>query len=250
MDADIRNERSIEQALASAYGAVNAVSLYVEHGRDTFHAVHVEAAQRLAAVARRAAVERLVHISGIGSDATSPSLYIRKRGEGENAVRNSFADVVVVRPAVMFGPDDAFLTTILGLVRRLPVYPMFGDGLTRLQPAYVDDVAAAVATLMQAPAGGPSVFECAGPRIYTYRQLLEVVAREAGATPMLLPVPFAMWHALAWCAEMLHSPPITRNQIELMQVDTVRSPGMPGFDELGLEPRSVEEVLATMVNKR
>ena len=116
VEADIHDERSVADALAGAYGVVNAVSLYVEHGQETFHSVHVESAQRVAAQARRAGVERLVHVSGIGADAASPSLYIRKRGEGELAVRAAFADAILIRPAVMFGPDDAFLTTILKLL--------------------------------------------------------------------------------------------------------------------------------------
>ena len=143
--ANIDDNRSVAEALAGAYGVVNAVSLYVEHGPETFHSVHVEAAQRIAVQADRAGVERLVHVSGIGADAASKSRYIRKRGEGEFAVRAAFADALFVRPAVMFGPDDAFLTTILKLLRQLPIYPMFGRGRTRLQPAYVEDVAEAVA---------------------------------------------------------------------------------------------------------
>src|SRR5438093_5014244 len=149
VEANIHDERSVADSLAGAYGVVNAVSLYVEHGKETFHSVHVESAQRVAAQARRAGVERLAHVSGIGSDAASPSLYIRKRGEGELAVRSAFADAMVIRPAVMFGPDDAFLTTILKLLGRLPIYPMFGRGLTKLQPAYVEDVAEAIATALQ-----------------------------------------------------------------------------------------------------
>ena len=145
LEANIQDERSVADALAGAYGVVNAVSLYVEHGLETFHSVHVESAQRVAAQAHRAGVERLVHVSGIGADAASPSRYIRKRGEGELAVRAAFNDALFVRPAVMFGPDDAFLTTILKLLRQLPIYPMFGRGRTRLQPAYVEDVAEAIA---------------------------------------------------------------------------------------------------------
>ncbi|TGU13187.1 complex I NDUFA9 subunit family protein, partial [bacterium M00.F.Ca.ET.156.01.1.1] len=128
VEADIHDERAIAHALAGAYGVVNAVSLYVEQGRETFHSVHVESARRVAAEAHRAGVERFAHVSGIGSDVASPSLYIRKRGEGEQAVRAAFADAIIIRPAVMFGPDDAFLTTILKLLRRLPIYPMFGRG--------------------------------------------------------------------------------------------------------------------------
>ena len=138
--ANIHDERSVADALAGAYGVVNAVSLYVEHGQETFHSVHVESAQRIAAQALRAGVDRLIHISGIGADTASQSQYIRKRGEGELAVRAAFGDALFVRPAVMFGPDDAFLTTILRLLRQLPIYPMFGRGLTRLQPADVEDV--------------------------------------------------------------------------------------------------------------
>jgi uncharacterized protein YbjT (DUF2867 family) len=108
--ADIHDQRAVADALAGAYGVVNAVSLYVERGRSTFHSVHVEAARGVAARAQRNGVERLVQVLGIGADAASPSLYIRKRGEGELAVRAAFADAILMRPAVMFGPDDAFLT--------------------------------------------------------------------------------------------------------------------------------------------
>jgi uncharacterized protein YbjT (DUF2867 family) len=122
--ADIHDDRSVADALAGAYSVVNAVSLYVEHGQETFHSVHVESAQRVAAQSLRASVDRLIHISGIGADAASQSRYIRKRGEGELGVQAAFVKALLIRPAVMFGPDDAFLTTILKLLRRLPVYPM------------------------------------------------------------------------------------------------------------------------------
>ena len=151
--ADVHDARSVADALADAYGVVNAVSLFVEQGRETFHSVHVEAAQRVAAQAQRAGVKRLVHVSGIGADPRSPSLYIRKRAEGELAVRKAFPDVLI-RPAVMFGPDDAFLTRILKLLERFPVYPMFGDGQVRLQPVHVEDVGQAIAKILQREQAG------------------------------------------------------------------------------------------------
>ncbi len=248
VEADIHDPRAVADALAGAYGVVNAVGLYVERGRETFHSVHVEAAQRIAAQARRAGVERLAHVSGIGADPASASLYIRKRGEGELAVRAAFADAILIRPAVMFGPDDAFLTTILELLRRLPIYPMFGRGLTRLQPAYVEDVAAAIARTLRRAQTHAITFECGGPRVYSYEQLLRAVARQADLRPRLMPLPFAAWHALARIAEMLPSPPITRNQVELMQVDNVSSPDMPGFEQLGISPHAVEDILRQMLS--
>jgi uncharacterized protein YbjT (DUF2867 family) len=245
--ADVHDERSIADALFDAYGVVNAVSLYVEHGRETFHSVHVECAQRVAAQACRAGVQRLIQVSGIGADSRSQSLYIQKRGEGELAVRAAFADAILVRPAVMFGPDDSFLTAILMLLGRLPMYPMFGHGQMRLQPVYVEDVGQAIAKILQTELTGPAMFECGGPRIYTYEELLRTVAGAAGIKPTLIPVPFAAWSALSRFAEILPDPPITQNQVELMQSDSTMTPGIPGLRELGISPHSVEEILQHII---
>jgi len=246
--ANINDERPVADALAGVYGAVNAVSLFVEHGQETFHSVHVESAQRVAAQAHLAGVKRLVHVSGIGADAASPSRYIRKRGEGELAVRTAFANAIFVRPAVMFGPDDTCLTTILRLLRQLPIYPMFGRGLTRLQPAYAEDVAEAIGRIMQQAEAPSMIFEFGGPRVYSYEEFLRTVAHQAGLAHRLIPIPFAVWNALAWASEMFPSPLLTRNQVELMQIDTVSSPKMPGFVELGISPHSVEAILQEMLS--
>jgi uncharacterized protein YbjT (DUF2867 family) len=248
LEANIQDEQSVADALAGAYGVVNAVSLYVEQGLETFHSVHVESAQRVAAQAHRAGVERLVHVSGIGANAASPFRYIRKRGEGELAVRAAFNDALFVRPAVMFGPDDAFLITILKLLRQLPIYPMFGRGLTRLQPAYVEDVAEAIGRIMQRAETPSRIFEFGGPRVYSYEEFLRTVAHQAGIAPRLVPIPFAVWHALTWASEMLPDPPLTRNQVDLMKIHTVSSPEMPGFSELGITPHSVEAILQRMLS--
>ena len=243
VEADVRDEQSVVAAIAGVDAVVNAVSLYVERGEETFHSVHVASARRVAVQAQRVGIRQLVHVSGIGSDPRSRSLYIRKRGEGELAVQAAFTNAIVIRPAVMFGPDDAFLTTILKLLKRLPIYPMFGSGQTRLQPAYVEDVAEAIVRAIQRTETNTVTFECGGPQIYTYEELLRVVAREARLKRILIPVPFAAWQALAWIVEMMPSPPITRNQVELMQVDNVPSSEMPGFGDLGISPHAVEDTL-------
>jgi uncharacterized protein YbjT (DUF2867 family) len=247
--ADAHDERSIEAAVAGADGVVNAISLYAEHGGDTFHSVHVEAAARIAGVARRAGVKRFVHLSGIGADAASPSPYIRNRGEGEAAVQAAFPGAVVIRPAVMFAPDDAFLTTILRLLRTLPAYPLFGDGRTRLQPVHVDDVAAAIAQVLRQTQKPYPIYELAGPRVYSYGELLRTIARTAGLRPVLVRIPFAFWDAAAGLAEFLPHPPLTRNQVELMQIDTTASDSRPGFGLLGISPRSLEQELEAMLKQ-
>jgi uncharacterized protein YbjT (DUF2867 family) len=247
MMADIHDDASVAAAIAGGYGVVNAVSLYVERGTETFQSVHVAAAARIARHARDSGVRRLVHISGIGADSRAHSPYIRSRGRGEAVVKAAFPDTIIVRPAAMFGPDDAFLTAILQHLRRLPAYPMFGRGSTRLQPADVEDVADAVARCVGQVQAAGMIFECGGPRIYSYSQLLKAIAREAGLRPILFPMPFAVWHALALFAELLPNPPVTRNQVELMQIDNVASPQMPGFEDLGISPSAVEQFIRHIV---
>jgi NADH dehydrogenase len=143
----------------------------------------------------------------------------------------------------MFGPDDAFLTRIAGLLRKFPAFVLFGRGRTILQPAHVEDVGEAIARIIGA-AQAESLYEFAGPRIYAYRDLLETVCDHFGLRRALVPAPFLVWQTLAYLAELLPRPPITRNQVELMRIDNVSSSAQPGFSALGIEPRGIEAVLA------
>ena len=241
--ADIEDDDAVEAAVAGAYGVVNAVSLYVERGTKTFQALHVRAAERVARLAKRAGVERLVHVSGIGADATSRSPYIRSRGQGELAVKAAFANAIIIRPAVMFGEDDAFLNTIVKLLKRLPAYPLFGGGLTRLQPVFVEDVAEAIARAFNPDFAHPVTCELGGPRVYTYNQLLTKIANRLGKRPILMPVPFPLWHFFARIAEKVPGSPLSHNQAELMETDTIASVQMPGFGALGIAPQPIELAL-------
>ena len=244
-EADIADASSTMSAIVGAFAVVNAVSLYVEHGGRTFRTVHVDAAASLAEAARRSGVARLVHLSGIGADRQSPSAYIRSRGDGEDAVRARFAGATIIRPSVMFAPDDAFLVPLARMLRRLPAFPMFGRGETRLQPVHVDDVAEAIVRALEGPAI-ESVRELGGPRTYTYAELLRTIAGRLGRDPILIPVPFGAWRALGLVAEALPRPPITRNQVELMMIDNVVAPDRASFALLGIEPRGIEETLEAL----
>src|SRR5262249_34981400 len=184
--ADIEDVSSLAAAVAGMGGVVNAVSLYLERGPHTFHSLHVRAAANLAAEARRAGVRHSVHVSGVGADPASVSPYIRSRGEGELAVQAAFPGVTIVRPTVMFGPDDAFLNTMLMLLKRLPAFPIFGSGNTRLQPVSVEDVAEAIVRALGREA---AVYELGGPRIYDYQQLTETIARPAASSRACFSLP-------------------------------------------------------------
>jgi uncharacterized protein YbjT (DUF2867 family) len=251
MAADLQDEAAVAAALAGAHGVVNAVSLYVETGQASFDAVHVDGAARLAGCARKAGVERLVHVSGIGADPNSTAPYIRARGRGELAVTRAFGTATLVRPAVMFGPDDAFLTRLVKLIRTLPVYPMFGRGRTRLQPVYVEDVAEAVARVLdRSEEADRFCYELGGPRIYTYEELLRSIADEMGTRVRTVPMPFAAWRALARIAEFLPGAPLTRNQIALLEHDNAASGALPGLAELSVTPTVVEAIVHQIAGGR
>jgi NADH dehydrogenase len=144
----------------------------------------------------------------------------------------------------MFGPDDAFLPTLVKLVRLLPVLPMFGSGETKLQPVYVDDVAKGVSRTMLSTLGQRRpCYEFGGPQIYTYEELLRTIARDVGARPKLIPMPFALWNVAARISEFVPGAPLTRDQIALFRSDNVASAHLPGLAELGIQPTPIDAVL-------
>jgi len=241
--ADIQDDASVARAVSGAWGVVNAVSLYAEKGGRTFHGVHVEAAARLAVAARRAGVERLIQLSGIGADPHSRSPYVRSRGEGEAAVCDAFPTATIVRPSAMFAAEEGFTASIASMMHKTSVFPLFGTGATRLQPVFVEDVAEAIARILAAPAPAP-LYEFGGPEVFTYKGLLQTLCGRVGRRCFLLPLPFPLWSLLARVAEWLPHPPLTEGMVALMRQDNVVSGRLPGFAALGVAPRALEEVLA------
>ena len=245
--ADINNEAAVRAALDGTDGAVNAVSLYVETRHARFDAVHVDGAERLARLATEAGLKSLVHISGIGVDTASPSAYVRARARGEQAVRAAFPDAVILRPSVIFGPGDAFLST-LASITRAPLIPLFGAGQMQLQPVHVDDVARAVVKAMKEPATRGRVFELGGAEILSYREILQAVLRHSGRRRLLLPMPFLVWKMIATVAAVLPQPPLTRDQVILMKADNTVRPDAATFRDLGITPRALTAELGNCLS--
>jgi NADH dehydrogenase len=243
---DVHEEQLVADALAGSVAAVNAVSLYRERAGLTFRSVHVDSARRIARLARQQGIPRLVHVSGMGADPNSDSSYIRARGLGDSAVREALPAATVVRPAVMFGPDDAFLNTLIGLLKVLPAYPLFGRGETRLQPVHVENVGEAIATMLHDPLASGRAYDIGGPDIFTYAALVRAIAAEIGARPILVPVPFGVWFGLARMLDLLPSAPVTRNQIELMRIDTIAPPDAPGLQSLGIAPLTLRDAVRSI----
>ncbi len=245
--ADVRDGTTIAQAVRDSDAVVNAVGLYVEQGEATFQAVHVHGAQEVARVAREAGIPRLVHISGIGADVNSESSYVRSRGLGELAVREACTEATILRPSVLFGRGDALFRSLAAITRISPVFPLFGNGSTRLQPVFVGDVAEAVVKAVGSPSESGKVYELGGPRVYRYKELVELVLVHLKRRRVLVPVPFFVWEIQATLLGILPNPPLTRDQVILMRGDNVVSDTALTFADLSITPRRVEAELPSIM---
>ena len=246
--ADVWDQTTIAPALAGADAVVNTVGHYVERGGASFEAIHGQGARHVAEAAADAGVARLVHISGIGADPASDSPYVRARAVGERLVREAFPAASILRPSVMFGPSD-FLERLAGIARMMPAMPLFGSGDVKLQPVYVDDVAAAVARALAMPEAAGQLYELGGPRIYPYKALVQLVLDQTGRKRLLLPVPYVLWNVLAALMAPLPNRPISRDQVKLMQRDNVVSPGALTFADLGITPAALDAIAPTYLGR-
>lgn len=247
--ADVCDQVSIAAAVAGAAAVVNAVSAYVEMGALTFSAVHEAGAERVATEVAKAGLARLVLVSGIGADADASSPYVRSRGRGEDLVKGAFPPATVIRPGAIFGPGDALFGAIADIARFLPVLPLIGGGRTRLQPVYVMDVAEAVARIVVDPGTAGRTYELAGPRIYTFREVVELALRACGRRRLLLALPFPAADLMARIFELSRWPLLTTGQVDLLRKDNVASGALPGLSDLRITPTPVEEIVPTYIGR-
>ena len=228
---------------------VNCVGILRETGTQTFELVHHIGPARLARFAREAGVDRFVHISAIGADPRSSSAYARTKAAGEQAVRDAFPTVTILRPSVVFGPEDQFFNRFASMAMFSPVLPLIGGGETRFQPVYVGDVADAVVTCLEDPATAGRIYELGGPKIYTFRQALELVLSEIRRKRLFVDLPFGLAALQARLMAILPSPPLTPDQVELLKSDNIVSSGALTLASLGLTPTPAEVVLPTYLDR-
>jgi NADH dehydrogenase len=247
--ADVRDPASVAAAVAGVDAVVNVVSAYVEKRGVSFESVHVQGARTLAQEAAAAGVARLVLVSGIGADPQSKSPYIRARGRGELVVRQAFPGATLVRPSAMFGPGDALFGTLADIARLLPVVPLIGGGRARLQPVYVEDVAEGIVRMLADRESAGRTYELAGPGVYTLRELVGFALRLIDKRRLLVPVPFAVAEIQARLFELLPSPPLTTGQVDLLRVDNLASGALPGFRDLDIRPKAVEDIVPTYIGR-
>ncbi|HEY7806780.1 MAG TPA: complex I NDUFA9 subunit family protein [Croceibacterium sp.] len=236
---NVREPADVAAATAGAEAVVNLTGILHQSGAQSFEAIHCEAAEAIAGAAKAAGARTLVHVSAIGADKDSASRYAATKAEGEARVRAVFPEAAIVRPSLVFGPEDDFFNRFAALARILPALPLIGGGHTRFQPVFVGDVAAAIARLAEEPALGGAVYELGGPNVYSFKELMQIVLRETGRKRMLVPVPFALATLKAMFLQFLPKPLLTPDQVTLLKSDNVVT-GPDGLAALGIVPTSVE----------
>ena len=249
LSADLRDERALAAVVAGADTVVNLVGILYERGKQRFDLAHHHGPAQLAAAAESAGVKRFVHVSALAADENSDAAYARSKAEGEAAVRAAFPGAIILRPSLVFGPEDDFFNRFAAMARVSPVLPLIGGGATKFQPVYVGDVAAAIAAALARDDTQGKTYALAGPAIFTMRQLFEMILRIAGRKRLLMSMPFGLASLEAFFLEWLPHPLLTRDQVRLLRRDSIAPQGASGLAELGITPTALELILPTYLDR-
>ena len=246
--AGVTDEEAVARAVAGADLVVNLVGILFERRAGDFQRLHAEGAGRVARLSAAAGATRLVHVSAIGADPASPSAYGRTKAEGEAAVRAAFPSATILRPSIVFGPEDGFFNRFAGLSRLLPFMPVIA-GDTRFQPVYVGDVADAVLAAAERDDAPGRTYELAGPRSHTFRELLRYILEVTGRRRPMVNIPMGLARVQARLGEFLPNPPLTRDQLLMLQRDNVPEAGALGLADLKIQPKALEAVVPTYLTR-
>jgi len=254
MQANLRMRESVVWAVTGSDAVVNAAGISVQRGRQRYHAVHAEGARNIAEASRAAGIERLVHISGIGADnRSSRNAYIKSKVAAEDAIIAGFTSATILRPSVVFGPNDAMFTRLASIAGTAPFVPLIGDGSAKVQPVFSADVGRAVVAVLQRADTARTVFELGGPRVYTYREIAQLVLREIDRKKPIIGIPAPLMKVAGFFAQQIArlglTPPLTADQVELMGHDNVVRPGANTFASLGIQPAAPEAILPTYLDR-
>ena len=271
IQTNIQDDNSVAKALEGSTDVINLVGILYESRQQGFSDIHTAGPSRIGKVASAFGIERLVHVSAIGANSSSNSKYLRSKALGEEALLQAFPKATIVRPSILFGPEDNFFNKFGSLARILPVLPIFFTlgqklkfrieglylipeieaGTTRFQPVYVGDVAEAIVstlyTLSEKSRG--RTYELGGPTIYNFRQLMEMVTKTTRYKRLLLPIPYIFAEIMGLGAQLLPVPPITLDQVRTLRIDNVVASDASTFSELNISPSHLELILPTYMHR-
>ncbi|MGF6173085.1 complex I NDUFA9 subunit family protein [Ensifer sp. 4252] len=250
VQANLRYRKSVDRAVEGSDHVINCVGVLFESGRNTFDAVQDFGARAVAEAARNVGA-KLTHISAIGADAKSESSYARTKGRAEAAIRETLPDAIILRPSIVFGPEDGFFNKFAQMARFAPALPLIGGGNTKFQPVYVSDVAEAVARSVDGTLTAGTIYELGGPDVLTFRECLEIMLRTIDRKRSLVSVPFGIASMMGSIASMIPfiTPPVTPDQVVLLKSDNIVSAKAESEGRtlrgIGITPTMLESILST-----
>lgn len=245
MSCAIHSDASVATLVDGADIVVNLIGTLAPSGRDSFQSVHAEAAGRIAAQAKAAGAQRLLHVSALGADAAGPSDYARSKAAGEAAVLAAFPGAIIFRPSIVFGPEDQFFNRFAGMARIAPMLPLFGGGATKFQPVYVGDVADAMMAALQTDASQGQIYELGGPRTYSFRELMQLMLQVTKRHKPLVSLPWGIASLMGAFLQFAPGTPLSPDQVRQLQCDNVLTGAKPGLAQLGITPTCAEVILPT-----
>jgi uncharacterized protein YbjT (DUF2867 family) len=247
VQANVRYPASLAAVCDGAHAVVNFTGLLAESGAQSFNAVHAFGAEACAKAARAAKAEVFIQISAIGADANSASWYARTKAEGETRAKAAFPGTIVIRPSIVFGPEDGFFNKFAEMSRFAPALPLIGGGETKFQPVFVGDAAEAIASLIDKGVASGKTYELGGPEAMSFKQLLQFTLDTVGRKRVLLPIPWPIAKMMGTVMGILPGAPLTRDQVELLTYDNVVSEDArrEGRDltGLGIDARGIEGIV-------
>jgi NADH dehydrogenase len=249
VQANVRNRPSIRRALVEADAFINLVGILYQRGAQTFQGAHTLGASNIAELAAEAGIKRGVYLSAIGASLDSHSAYAKTKRQAEVATLEAVPTATIIRPSFLFGPEDGLLTRLAELARLSPIMPVIGGG-TRAQPLYVADAAAAIANALSIPEAAGKTYEIGGPRIYTMAEIVRYVLREIDRPRLLVPVPQLLAAPMGYTIGALSQlnpffgPPLTGDQVQMLQSDNVVTPGSLNIQALGVTTLETVESIA------
>lgn len=247
VQANVRYPASLAAACDGAYAVINLAGILYGSGAQSFDAVHVFGAEASAKAARAAKARLYIQVSAIGADAASTSEYARSKAEGEARARAAFPGAIVIRPSIVFGPEDGFFNKFAGLARLSPALPLIGGGATKFQPVFVGDIAEAVARLVDAGEADGRTYELGGPEVLSFKQLMQFTLETIGRKRLLVPIPWAVARLQGLILGLLPKPLLTADQVELLKTDNVVSEAAGRerrtFEGLGISPRGIAGIV-------
>ncbi len=248
VQANIRMPASIDRALEGADAVVNLVGVLFEQGRQKFSSLHERGADLVAKRSAAYGVKTFIHMSALGADDNSPSIYAQSKGAGERLVRQSIPEAVIIRPSVVFGPGDGLFERFAAMALYSPALPLIGGGQTRFAPLYVADLARAVVRALDDVAAAGQTYELGGPEVLTLEQIMRLTVQIIRRKRLLVPVPFMIATFLGLVGEILGALPfiepfLTRDQVLLLRQDNVPDGSLPGFEALGIVDLETAEAI-------